>query len=64
MTEYGIARNTRNLANPAGIICTGMTKDQAEDWIGYHLANQGSQTEFCIISREVSDWDLAEDTYA
>lgn len=59
MTEYGIARNTNNLANKSEIICEGMTQDEAEDWMGYHLANQGSQTEFCIVSREVSDWDLA-----
>jgi len=32
MTEYGIARNTRNLADPSGLICTNMTKEQAEDW--------------------------------
>ena len=63
MTEYGIARNTRDLANPSGLVCTGMTKDEAEDWISYHLANRGSPTEFCIVSREVSDWDLAEDAY-
>lgn len=61
MIEYGIARNTNNLANESDVICKGLTKDEAEDWMGYHLANQGSQTEFCIVSREVSDWDLAED---
>jgi len=64
MTEYGIARNTRNLADPSGLICTNMTKEQAEDWIGDHLASRGSPTEFCIVSRQVSDWDLAEDTYS
>lgn len=63
MTEYGIARNTNDLANPSGLVCTGMTKDEAEDWISYHLSGRGSPTEFCIVSREVSDWDLAEDTY-
>lgn len=61
MTEYGIARNTNNLANESDIICDGLTKDEAEDWMSYHLANRGSPTEFCIVSREVSDWDLAED---
>lgn len=63
MTEYGIARNTRNLADPAGMICSGLTKEAAEDWMQSHLASQGSQTEFCIVSREVSDWDLAEDAH-
>ena len=62
MTEYGIARNTYNLANPSDVICKGMTKEAAEDWISFHLSGQGSSTEFCIVSREVSDWDLAEDT--
>lgn len=61
MTEYGIAGNTNNLANKSDIICDGLTKDEAEDWMSYHLGNRGSQTEFCIVSREVSDWDLAED---
>lgn len=63
MTEYGIARNTNDLANPSGLVCTGLTKDEAEDWISYHLSGRGSPTEFCIVSREVSDWDLAEDAY-
>lgn len=38
MTEYGIARNTRNLADPAGMICSGLTKEAAEDWMLSHLA--------------------------
>lgn len=61
MTEYGIARKTRNLADPSGIICAGLSKGAAEDWMYAHLARQGSQPEYCIVSREVSDWDLAED---
>lgn len=63
MTEYGIARNTNNLANKSDIICKGLTKDEAEGWMSYHLSGRGSPTEYCIVSREVSDWDLAEDTY-
>ena len=63
MTEYGIARNTRNLADPSGMICSGLTKDEAENWIQDHLSSQGSPTEFCIVSRQVSDWDLAEDAH-
>jgi hypothetical protein len=61
MTEYGIARNTNNLASKSDIICEGMTKEAAEDWISCHLSGRGSPTEYCIMSREVSDWDLAED---
>lgn len=62
MTEYGIARNTNNLADKSGLVCTGMTKDAAEDWMASHLADRGNPTEFCIVKREVSDWDIEEDT--
>lgn len=63
MIEYGIAKNTNNLANPQGIICSGLSKEEAENWIDDHLASRGSPTEFCIVSRQVSEWDLAEDAY-
>lgn len=59
MTEYGIARNTSEFKNE-DMHRTGMTKDEAEEWMQDWLSGRGSPTEYCIVSREVSAWDLAD----
>lgn len=59
MTEYGIARNTNNFKNE-DMHRTGMTKDEAEEWMYDWLRDRGSPTEFYIVCREVSEWDSTE----
>lgn len=55
--EYGIAKQT---FKGEEIHIDGMTKEEAEGWISEWLAYQGASNIYYIVSREVSDWDLAE----